>query len=174
MNKLEQKIKSKNKNRNDNTKKGGYMIEENKSSMKNSVRRLIIAGIGVLIQIIWVVVLVMRLNQYSQIITLLTVAIELVLVLAVYSMDTNAAFKLPWIILITVAPIVGICVSFYLADQGNKKVRARYRKIDQQLFAYLNQDEQIIEELSKRMSGLQMTLNICGNVHQVLFTKIQM
>ena len=59
------------------------MIEENKSSMKNSVRRLIIAGIGVLIQIIWVVVLVMRLNQYSQIITLLTVAIELVLVLAV-------------------------------------------------------------------------------------------
>ena len=60
------------------------MIEENKSSMKNSVRRLIIAGIGVLIQIIWVVVLVMRLNQYSQIITLLTVAIELVLVLAVY------------------------------------------------------------------------------------------
>ena len=71
------------------------MIEENKSSMKNSVRRLVIAGIGVLIQIIWVVVLVMRLNQYSQIITLLTVAIELVLVLAVYSMDTNAAFKLP-------------------------------------------------------------------------------
>ena len=61
------------------------MIEENKSSMKNSVRRLIIAGIGVLIQIIWVVVLVMRLNQYSQIITLLTVTIELVLVLAVYS-----------------------------------------------------------------------------------------
>ena len=56
------------------------MIEENKSSMKNSVRRLVIAGIGVLIQIIWVVVLVMRLNQYSQIITLLTVAIELVLV----------------------------------------------------------------------------------------------
>ena len=88
------------------------MIEENKSSMKNSVRRLVIAGIGVLIQIIWVVVLVMRLNQYSQIITLLTVAIELVLVLAVYSMDTNAAFKLPWIILITVAPIVGICVFF--------------------------------------------------------------
>ena len=98
------------------------MIEENKSSMKNSVRRLIIAGIGVLIQIIWVVVLVMRLNQYSQIITLLTVAIELVLVLAVYSMDTNAAFKLPWIILITVAPIVGICVFFFVwTIRGNKK-----------------------------------------------------
>ena len=127
------------------------MIEENKSSMKNSVRRLIIAGIGVLIQIIWVVVLVMRLNQYSQIITLLTVAIELVLVLAVYSMDTNAAFKLPWIILITVAPIVGICVFFLFGRSGaTKKVRARYRKIDQQLFAYLNQDEQIIEELSKK------------------------
>ena len=127
------------------------MIEENKSSMKNSVRRLVIAGIGVLIQIIWVVVLVMRLNQYSQIITLLTVAIELVLVLAVYSMDTNAAFKLPWIILITVAPIVGICVFFLFGRSGaTKKVRTRYRKIDQQLFAYLNQDEQIIEELSKK------------------------
>ena len=127
------------------------MIEENKSSMKNSVRRLIIAGVGVLIQIIWVVVLVMRLNQYSQIITLLTVAIELVLVLAVYSMDTNAAFKLPWIILITVAPIVGICVFFLFGRSGaTKKVRARYRKFDQQLFAYLNQDEQIIDELSKK------------------------
>ena len=89
--------------------------------MKNSVRRIIIAGIGVSIQIIWVVVLLMRLNEYSQIITLLTVAIELVLVLAVYSMDTNAAFKLPWIILITVAPIVGICVFFCLADQGQQK-----------------------------------------------------
>ena len=82
---------------------------------------------------------------------LLTVAIELVLVLAVYSMDTNAAFKLPWIILITVAPIVGICVFFLFGRSGaTKKVRARYRKIDQQLFAYLNQDEQIIEELSKK------------------------
>ena len=122
------------------------MIEENKSSMKNSVRRLIIAGIGVLIQIIWVVVLLMRLNEYSQIITLLTVAIELVLVLAVYSMDTNAAFKLPWIILITVAPIVGICVFFLFGRSGaTKKVRARYRKIDQQLFAYLNQDEPYLQ-----------------------------
>ena len=93
----------------------------------------------------------MRLNEYSQIITLLTVAIELVLVLAVYSMDTNAAFKLPWIILITVAPIVGICVFFLFGRSGaTKKVRARYRKIDQQLFAYLDQDEQIIEELSKK------------------------
>ena len=141
------------------------MIEENKSSMKNSVRRIIIAGFGVLIQIIWVVVLLMRLNEYSQIITLLTVAIELVLVLAVYSMDTNAAFKLPWIILITVAPIVGICVFFLFGRSGaTKKVRARYRKIDQQL----------LRNCQKRMSGLQMTLNICGNVHQVLFTKIQM
>ena len=55
-------------------------MEENKSSMKNSVRRIIIAGIGVLIRLSGVVVLwIMRLNQYSQIITLLTVAIELVL-----------------------------------------------------------------------------------------------
>lgn len=119
--------------------------------MKNSVRRLIIAGIGMLIQIIWVVILVMRLNQYSQIITLLTTAIELVLVLAVYSMDTNSAFKLPWIILITVAPIVGICVFFLFYRSGaTKKVRMRYRKIDQRLFAYLSQDESIIDELSKK------------------------
>ena len=82
------------------------MIEENKSSMKNSVRRLVIAGIGVLIKIIWVVVLVMRLNQYSQIITLLTVAIELVLVLAVYSMDTNAAFKFPQIFKVICKPLI--------------------------------------------------------------------
>ena len=151
------------------------MIEENKSSMKNSVRRLIIAGIGVLIQIIWVVVLVMRLNQYSQIITLLTVAIELVLVLAVYSMDTNSAFKLPWIILITVAPIVGICVFFLFGRSGaTKKVRARYRKIDQNCLHILIRMNRLLMNFQKRMSGLQMTLNICGNVHQVLFTKIQM
>ena len=42
------------------------MIEENKSSMKNSVRRIIIAGISVLIQIIWVVVLLMRLNEFHK------------------------------------------------------------------------------------------------------------
>ncbi len=73
------------------------MIEENKSSMKNSVRRIIIAGIGVLIQIIWVVVLLMRLNEYSQIITLLTVAIELVLVLAVYGTHCwNMRFLFVW------------------------------------------------------------------------------
>ena len=151
------------------------MIEENKSSMKNSVRRLIIAGIGVLIQIIWVVVLVMRLNQYSQIITLLTVAIELVLVLAVYSMDTNAAFKLPWIILITVAPIVGICVLYYLADQGQqKKCEHVIVKLISNYLHILIRMNRLLRNCQKRMSGLQMTLNICGNVHQVLFTKIQM
>lgn len=48
-------------------------------------------------------------------------------------------------------PLLEYAFSFCLDDQGaTKKVRARYRKIDQQLFAYLNQDEQIIDELSKK------------------------
>ena len=42
------------------------MIEENKSSMKNSVRRIIIAGIGVLIQIIWRWMLRMRTENITQ------------------------------------------------------------------------------------------------------------
>lgn len=125
------------------------MIEENKSSMKNSVRRMIVAGIGVLIQIAWVVLLVIRLNQYSQIITLLTTVIELILVLYIYSMDTNSAFKLPWIILITVSPIIGICVFFLFGRSGaTRNVRKRYRRIDEKLFPYLKQDEEIIGELA--------------------------
>lgn len=124
------------------------MIAENRSSMRNSVRRLIIAGLALIVQIAWIIALFIWLNNYSAVINTITGIISLVIVLAIYNMDTNAAFKVPWIILILLYPILGVCVFFLFGRSGSTRgIKKRYSQVDKELFPLLKQDEAIIDEL---------------------------
>lgn len=55
-----------------------------------------------------------------------------------------------------------------------KKCEHAIAKLISNCLHILIRTNRLLRNFQKRMSGLQMTLNICGNAHQVLFTKIQM
>ena len=79
---------------------------------KNAVLRMAFVGLSVLFQIGWLLLLILRLNEYSVWISLITGVLTVTVVLRLYSRHTTAALKLPWILLIMGLPVMGL--SLYL------------------------------------------------------------
>ena len=92
----------------------------------NSIARIIFVGISVVAQAAWIILQVVALNNYSVYISLISSLLATLVVLKLYSNHTNAAMKMPWIMLILVFPVMG--VSLYLlvvvcGDLGGTKKR---------------------------------------------------
>ncbi|MDE5778174.1 MAG: cardiolipin synthase [Lachnospiraceae bacterium] len=131
------------------------MRKEQKTNIKNSIGRAIVAALSLALQIIWIVQLFTKLNQYSTGINMFTVLIALFLVVWIYGKNQNAAFKMMWIILLLAAPVLGVCMYVLIGhDKGTKKMRARFKKIDGELFSKLEQAPGVMETLEDRDYGI--------------------
>ena len=126
---------------------------EEKSEIKNSVGRLIFVLLSLIIQVMWIVALFVRLNEYYAPLSLLTTIIALALVLRINGKHQLAEFKLPWIILIMAFPVLGVCLYLLMGHKDvTKRMRERFEKIDPKLLSELHQDPVVMEELEKTKS----------------------
>lgn len=127
------------------------MRTEQKSSVKNSIGRLIFVGLSVLLQVAWIVVLFVRLNEYSELINLLTALIAAAVVLRIYVRSENTAFKLSWIILILLSPLMGLCIyALFGHKDANRGMRKRFETIDAKLLPEILQDKAVMERLEEK------------------------
>ena len=114
------------------------MSGNKKPYMGNSVPRFVFVGISVLFQVGWLVLVAMVLNEHYPWVELATRILSVAVILTMNSKHSNAAFKMPWIMLIMAFPIMGL--SLYLmmvifGDMGNtgKRMKAIRSGIRQQL-----------------------------------------
>jgi cardiolipin synthase len=130
---------------------GGIMMRtEEKSKMKNSIGRLIFVALSVLLQIVWIVSMVVRLNKYSSIISLATSLVALIVVLRIYAVQGNPAFKMSWIMLILIFPVMGLCLYLLFGHSNvSKGMRKQFEKIDAALDENLKQDNEVYERLKE-------------------------
>lgn len=126
------------------------MRSEVKGNVKNSIGRIAFAAIAVLLQIGWILVLMVKLYQYSSVISLLTSLLALVVALRIYGKHSNAAFKMPWIIVILAFPVFGLCIYglFGHKEVMNKIIR-RFEEIDSKLYPLNLQDETVMQHLEE-------------------------
>jgi cardiolipin synthase len=80
--------------------------------MKNSISRLVFAGVSVLLQVLWFLLLMLRLDQYFALISAFLNVAALVLAIWMLGRPTNAEIKTTWIVIILALPVFG--VSLYL------------------------------------------------------------
>ncbi len=126
------------------------MRTEERTSVKNSIGRLVFVTLSVIMQVIWICVLVIRLNRYSVGISLFSSIASFLIVLRLYGTHTNAAYKMPWIMLIMAFPIMGLCLYLMLGYPGiTRGMRRRFENIDSGLLGRLYQDEQVQEQMQK-------------------------
>lgn len=110
--------------------------------------RLIFAAIAVLLQIVWIVGLMVWLNKYSSLISFASGLIALVVVLRIYVVHGNSAFKLSWIMLILAFPVMGLCFYLLFVQSGiSKKIKKRFEKIDAMLDENLQQEQEVYTRL---------------------------
>jgi len=111
---------------------------EQKTSIQNSIGRLIISALSLLVQLLWLAYIGVALKQYSVAINIATSFIALILALWVFNRkDTNSNFKLPWIMLILAFPILGICLFVVFGHKYSRKARSKMDELHAECFEKL-------------------------------------
>ncbi len=135
------------------------MRTEEKLNVKNSVSRLLLVSLSILLQIGWLLLLVIRLNTYSVWISAASTVLALFLVLHIYVSHTNAAFKMPWILILLIFPPLGLLLWVMFGHPGataamRKKfadTQYRYDKYRQQPDAAMRQAEALDPAAANQM-----------------------
>lgn len=116
---------------------------------------MVAIALALFLQVFWIVQLLTSFNQYSSSLNILTSMIAFFLVIWIYGKNQNAAFKMMWIILLLVAPILGVCMYVLIGhNKGTKKMRTRFAEIDPILLAELKQNPILVPKLEEEDYGL--------------------
>lgn len=126
------------------------MRTEQKTNVKNSVGRLMFVLLSFFAQTGWIIVLFLKLNAYSTWISVGTSIIAFCVSVTLYSRDMNSGIRTPWIMLILVFPIMGLCVYIMFGrSEATQLRRAKSEMIHKDLEGILKQDPAVMEELER-------------------------
>lgn len=116
----------------------------------NSILRCVFVALSLLFQVGWMLLLILKLNEHSAWISLLTSVLALVLVLKLYSKHTTSAMKTPWIMLILVFPVMGLSLYLMIVIFGDLGSDGRrLKKVQEQLRPFLAQQGDVREPLDR-------------------------
>lgn len=108
--------------------------EEKRQQIPNSIGRAAFVALSVLLQVGWILGFALYLTRYYAVIQLASSLLALLVVFTVYGRNMNSAFRLSWIILILLFPVLGTCL-YLLFGQSVAvwPLRRRLRGADQAL-----------------------------------------
>lgn len=124
-------------------------IRERKPT-SNSIIRVVLAGLSLLFQIVWLLLLILKLNSYSTWISAITSVLSVVVVLKLYSKHANAAMKMPWIMLILALPVMGLSMYLLFEILGDPGIGKRLNAIRKRMQEALPQDAGTLARLERQ------------------------
>lgn len=125
---------------------------EGRAKTKNGVKRLCFSAVCILLEAAFIIVMITKLNQYAEIVNLMTRLLAVLLVLKLYASDQTSSMKMPWVILILVFPIMGVGLYLLIGlNGGTHKMRERYAQIDRELLPLLPDDSECRETLGRKI-----------------------
>lgn len=95
----------------------------------NSIVRMVFVAVSLLVQIGWILLRIQWLNAYSEYISGFTGMLAIVVVLRLNSKNTNAAMKMPWIMLIMAFPVMGLSMYLLFEIFGDPGVGRKLQKV---------------------------------------------
>ena len=124
------------------------MKKEHKPS-GNAILRVAFVAVSLLFQVGWLLLLILVLNEYSTLISAVTGILSVVVVLKLYSKQTNSAMKMPWIMLILVFPVMGLSLYLMFELLGDPGIGKRIRKARKEMVGNLLQEEAVMRQLEQ-------------------------
>lgn len=100
---------------------------------RNSIVRIVLVGISIVVQLMWFVLRMQWLNDYYQHISIVTDIMVVVVLLRLNYKNVNPSMKIPWIMLIMAFPVMGLCMYGLFHLLGDPGVGKRLRKVQQEL-----------------------------------------
>ncbi len=121
---------------------------ERKTDVGNGVVRLAFVALAALLQIYFIYLLMSWLDAYSTVIHVIVELLAVVLVLRIYGQHTTTSMKLPWIVLITSAPVLGVMMWFLMASKAaTKPMTNRFQRMVGAMSMFLKQEDGQQEKL---------------------------
>ena len=125
---------------------------EGRARSKNGVKRLCFSVFCILLEAAFIVMMITKLNEYAEIVNLITRLFAGVLVLALYASDKTSSMKMPWVILILIFPIMGVALYLLIGlNGGTRKMRERYADIDRKLLTLLPDNVACLEKMNAKI-----------------------
>ena len=135
-------------------------MRSEEKSIINSVGRMVFVGVSLVLQVAWLVILALKLNEYSVYISLFTSLLTLIIVLRLYNTRIPMGFKLLWIMTILAFPVLGLSLYLLLGRSDiTKGMRRRLEKIDTGLEHWLSQDAEVLENLKQENVAVANQMN---------------
>ena len=120
-----------------------------KEKTENGILRMVFTAVALVFQVVWIILRIKLLNDYSDTIATFTGILTIIVVLKLNSKHTNSAMKMPWVMLILVFPVMGLCMYLLFELLGDPGVSRRLRTVR----GYLQRDDRAtVEENLKEIS----------------------
>lgn len=121
-------------------------------SINKIFNRLTITVLLILIQLGWFALLLLKLADYASWISMLFMVVAVVMALYIVRRDDNPAYKMGWIIIVSIVPILGVTMYIFF---GNKRPsKSLKKKLDRQERIHrddLRQEDDLTGKVPKRM-----------------------
>ena len=144
---------------------------EGRARSKNGVKRLCFSGLCILLEAAFIVIMITKLNEYAEIVNLVTRLFAAILVMALYASDKTSSMKMPWVILILIFPVMGVALYLLIGlNGGTRKMRERYADIDRKLLPMLPDNNNCMEQLAEKIpKAANISTYIQRNAHYPVY-----
>ena len=130
--------------------------------MKEAIKRALIAGIGILLQIIISLFIYIFLINKLWVISLIFSILKIIVIVGLIRSSKNYSYTLTWLIILIIFPLLGTLLYIIIFQNKNiSKVLKNITASEKNSKKYLIQDEQIREEI-KDNSRLRYIANYAG------------
>lgn len=130
--------------------------------MKEAIKRALIAGIGILLQIIISLFIYIFLINKLWVISLIFSILKIIVIVGLIRSSKNYSYTLTWLIILIIFPLLGTLLYIIIYQNKNiSKVLKNITASEKNSKKYLIQDEQIREEI-KDNSRLRYIANYAG------------
>jgi cardiolipin synthase len=127
------------------------MRTESKRFYRNIMIRFLLVLAAIAIQIWWFVVIADLVAKNAPWAKFVYTYLPFLMILYIYGRETNAAFKMPWMILIAALPFFGVCMYVILGHHnGTPGMRRRFRAVEERTKEYLPEDHRTLRDLAHR------------------------
>lgn len=113
--------------------------------------RMIIVALLIILQIIWIWLVFEALAEYNTIIQICTAVLGVILVLVVVNKDEVPEYKMPWLLVIVISPILGgVLFIFFGSNQPGRRMKREYMRLEREAGRVICQNEKTLAALEEK------------------------
>lgn len=121
--------------------------------------RLVVVGILILLQVVWLLVVFFHFSNYSVLIRIFLMVLSILVALWIINKKDNPAYKLAWLVPILLLPLLGGLMYLAIGNKNpTRRMRHRLEHSKARIWPLVHQNPEVIEKLAN------MNVNVAGQV----------